>query len=60
MNKTVECRTPEYTASRAYSIHIVASDHKRKDPHAHTTSTTVPVVEYFKSCEVDVGEGKSR
>jgi hypothetical protein len=43
LNANFDCWTPEYTASRAYRTHIVASDHKMKDPHVHTTSTTVPV-----------------
>ena len=45
---TLDCRSPEYTASRAYKIHIVASDHRRKDTHIDTASTAAPAVEEFK------------
>jgi hypothetical protein len=48
LNAILECRSPEYTASRAYKIHIVASDHRRKDIQIDISSTTVPVEEEFK------------
>jgi hypothetical protein len=57
MNATLDCRSPEYTASRAYKIHIVASDHRRKDTHIDTISTVAPVVEEFKKVLWD-GNGK--
>jgi hypothetical protein len=45
LNAIFDCRAPEYTARRAYRIHIVASDHNTKDTHVHTTSTINPVEE---------------
>ena len=57
MNATLDCRSPEYTASRAYKIHIVASDHKRKDTHIDISSIAAPAVEEFKKL-LSEGNGK--
>jgi hypothetical protein len=57
MNASLDCRSLEYTASRAYKIHIVASDHRRKDADIDIASTAAPVVEEFKKVLWD-GYGK--
>ena len=57
MNPITDRRTPEYTASRAYRIHIVASDHNMKDPHVHNTSIMIPVEEELKKSELWDGYG---
>ena len=57
MNSILDCRSLEYTASRAYKIHIVASDHRRKETHIDIASTAAPVVEEFKKVLWD-GYGK--
>jgi hypothetical protein len=58
LNAILDCRSPEYTASRAYKIHIVASDQRRKDTQIDISSTAAPVEEEFKKVLWD-GKGKS-
>jgi hypothetical protein len=59
MNEILDFWSEEYTARRAYTIHIVASDHRRKDTHIHTASTTVPVEVESKKVWLLEGNGKS-